>query len=64
MNMQTIIVAMALGIAALCGFMFYTRYGRFLITDEVSTFPSRVGWMWGSLTVIALILAVVASRKA
>ena len=62
--MKRIVVVMALAIAGLCAFMFYTRYGQFVLNGEPAIYPERAGWMWGSLTVIALILAVVASRKA
>lgn len=62
--MKRVIVGMALAIAALCAFMFYTRYGQFVISGEPALYPSRTGWMWGSLTLIALILALAASRKA
>ena len=62
--MKRIIVTMALLIAGLCAFMFYDRYARFLLSGEAAIYPERTGWMWGSLAVIALILAVVASRRA
>ena len=62
--MKRNIVAIALLIAALCGWMFYDRYVRLALEGDVPAIAARAGVMWGVLGLIALVLAVVAGRKA
>ena len=57
------VVIMALLIAALCAFLFWNQYGRFLLSGEATSHPARYGLMWGSLTLVALVLAFLASRR-
>ena len=70
--MRRNVLVIALGVAALCGWMFYAQYlryygsfvdGRYVDPETGRAFVERAGWMWGSLALIALVLGVVVSRR-
>ena len=61
--MKRNVVVISLVVAALCGWMFYNRYLTFVLSGAEAAYPERTGWMWGSLGLVALVMAVVAARS-
>lgn len=64
--------AIALAVAALCAALFYLQYlrffgefegGRYIDPETGRTFVERAGLMWGSLVVIALLVAFFVGRR-
>ena len=70
--MRRNVLLIAVGVAVLCGWMFWSQYlahvgsfvdGRYVDPETGRAYVERAGWMWGALGLVALVLGFAVSRR-